>query len=650
MAGIVDKHGNVAVFGRLSLGNFIDWLVTLCLGLIILLTTLSLGGVRPDAQLAILPLFAVLLTLHGMWLAVDNASPKRLSHIPFWFIPALLWMLCSVHWFSPVPWRGWYEMIYALQAFILLWVLSNNVRSRAQLWLLIIIGLAPAPFALFNGFYQFFQEPERMLGAMTDYGLDLNAEFLGRATGAFADPNSFAVFLLILLPSLLIMTIVTRLPKILRVLAFYNALIFFVGIALTESYWASAVVVMLMAILPWFCFRRFKTCLFFSCLGVSAAAFIFTAMVIFHPLFKDGLERAQSDEGEGVRLVLWREALNLTTENLISGVGAGAYRVAFEQSPRVSLADSPETPHNDYLLFLSQLGILGVVLFGIPILYVFVCSFNLWRKEPFAVKLSNRADTIMPPQRFFLSLGLAGTIAFAICMAATFVFHVPALTLYGVLTFAILVKTTYMRKLTLPAHWIFRIEYFFLATCVGWSFYVLSSTKLEAYALELRARQHLEHVVDMRVHVSGNAKLLDQVLTLFEDAVMIDPQNADAWLGRSASLCQLYFRSPREFERIAKKAVVSAKRALEISPTYWKTWAQLGVAHSFNGEAELAEEALLKALELAPKNSNAHYYYAAFLSLDKEQGEQALISVRAALDINPKNTAARRLQQKLLIL
>jgi O-antigen ligase len=650
MARIVDKDGNIAIYGRLSWGNFTDWLVTLCLGLIILLTAVSLGGVRPDTQWAILPLFAVLLTLHGIWLAVDDASPKRLSHIPFWFVPALLWMLCSVHWFSPAPWRGWYEMIYALQAFIFLWVLANNVRSRAHLWLLIIISLAPAPLALFNGFYQFFQEPQHMLGAMTDYGLDLNSDFLGRATGAFADPNSFAAFLLILLPSLLIMAGVTRLPKILRLLALYIALIFFVGIALTQSYWAYAAVVILMAIIPWFCFRRLKASLFYSCLVVLAAALIFTAMVIFHPFFKNGLERAQSNEGEGVRLVLWREAFNLTAENPISGVGAGAYRVAFEQSPRVSLADSPETPHNDYLLVLSQLGILGVVLFGIPILYVFICSFSLWRKEPFAVKLLDRGGTIMPPQRFFLSLGLAGTIALALCMTATFVFYIPALTLYGVLMFAILVKTTYKRKLTLPVHWIFRIEYFLLATCVGWSFYVLSSTKLEAHALELRARQQLGHVVDMRVHVSGNAKLLDQVLTLYEDAVLTDPQNADAWLGRSASLCQLYFRSPGEFERLAKKAVVSAERAVEISPLYWKTWAQLGVARSFYGEADLAEEALLKALELAPKNSNAHYYYAAFLSLDSEQREQAMISVRAALDINPKNTAARRLQQKLLIL
>jgi O-antigen ligase len=650
MASIVDKQGNIAVYGRLSWGNFVDWLVTLCLGFIIFLTTVSLGGVRPDTQLALLPLFAILLTLHGIWLAVDDASPKRLSHIPFWFVPALLWILCSVYWFSPVPWRGWYEMIYALQAFIMLWVLSNNVRSRSHLWLIIIMSLTPAAFAVFNGFYQYFQEPKHILGAMTNYGLELNSEFFGRATGAFADPNSFAAFLLILLPSLLIMAGVTRIPKILRLLALYIALMFFVGIALTQCYWATAVVVMLVAIVPWFCFRRFKVCLRYSCLGVLLTTLIFTGMVIYHPLFEKGLERAQSENGEAVRFVLWREALNFAAKNPIKGVGAGAYRVAFEQSPRVSLADSPETPHNDYLLVLSQLGLIGVTLFGIPIIYVFFSAFRRWRKEPFAVKLRNRGGMIMPPQRFFLSIGLTGVIAFAFCMAANFVFYVPALTLYGVLAFAILVKTSFNRQITLPSHWFLRLEYFLLATCVGWSFCVLSSTKLEAYALELRARQHLEHVVDMRVHVSGNANLLDEVLILYEDAVIADSQNVDAWLGRSASLCQLYFRSPGEFEHLAEKAVVSAERAVEISPLYWKTWAQLGIARSFYGEADQAEEALLKAMELAPNNSNVHYYYAAYLSLDVEHRERALVSVRRALEINPRNNAARRLQQKLLIL
>ncbi len=650
MASIVDKHGNIAFFGRLSWGNFLDWLVTLCLGGIIMLTTVSLGGVRPDTHLALLPLYVLLLFLHGLWLALDRESPKRLSHIPFWFVPGLFWMLCSILWVSPVPWRGWYEMVYALEVFIVLWVLANNVRSRAHLWLLIIMSLAPSVVAIFNGFYQFFQSPDRMMSAMTDYRLELNTEFLGRATGAFADPNSFAAFLLILLPSLLIAAAVPRLPKIIRLLALYIALMFLGAVAFTQSYWATALVVLLLAIVPWFCFRTLKRRVLFSSMGIIAASLVFIGMVVFHPLFKKGLQRAVSEDGEGVRVVLWQEALAITAESPIAGVGAGAYGATFEQSPRVALADVPATPENDYLLVLSQLGLLGAVLFGLPACYVFLKSWARWRKEPYAVKLRGSSGTIMPPQRFFLSLGLAGALAFALCMAATFVFYVPALTLYGVLAFSILVKSSFNRRLTLPEHGALRLGYVLLATCAGWSFYVLGSTKLEAQALELHARQKLEHVVDMRVHVSGNTKLLDQVIILYEDAVILDDRNADAWIGLSASICQLYYRNPAEVGDIAARAIAAAERAVDLSPRYWKTWAQLGVARSFMGDALEAEASFAQALELAPNSSNAHYYYAAFLSADRDRREDALRSVRMALEINPRNAAARRLQQKLLIL
>ena len=649
MASIVDKHGNIAFFGRLSWANFIDWLVTLCVGAIIMLTAVKLGGVRPDTQVALLPLYSLLLVLHGLWLAVDPDSPKRLSQIPLWFAPGILWMLCSVLWFSPVKWLGWYEMIYATQAFIVLWVLSNNLRTRAHLWALLIMSLVPAGAAIFNGFYQFFQKPESIADAMTDFPLELNAEFLGRATGAFADPNTFAAFLLILLPSLLIAAAVKRLPTILRIFCLYVAVMFLIAGALTQAYWSAIVIVALLAIVPWFCFRRFKTRMLYSVLGISGSVLVFVGMVLFHPLFEKGLRQASSVEGEGVRIILWEEALSMVASSPITGVGAGAYAVSFQQSPRVSLSDSPSTPHNDYLLILSQLGILGGLLFGVPSLVIFFKSLRTWRREPYAVKLRDSSGTIMPPQRFFLSLGLSGSIAFGLCMLMTFVFYVPALTLYGIVMFTILVKTSFNRRLKISEHWLLRTAYFLLLACAGGSFYVFGSYKLQANGLELRARQQLDHVVDMRVHVSGNADLLDDVVVLFEDALVDDDQNVDAWIGLSSAICQKYFRNPALFDKFGARAVDCASHAVELSPEYWMAWIQLGVANSFYGEAEAAEIAFIKAVGLAPNSSNGHYYYAAFLGADSSRRAEALSSVRTALEINPKNSAARRLEQKLLI-
>jgi len=58
----------------------------------------------------------------------------------------------------------------------------------------------------------------------------------------------------------------------------------------------------------------------------------------------------------------------------------------------------------------------------------------------------------------------------------------------------------------------------------------------------------------------------------------------------------------------------------------------------------------MQAIELAPKVSNAHYYYAALMGADTTMLEAALQRVRRALALDPDNAAARRLEQKLLIL
>lgn len=649
MASSVDKHPTITFFGRVSWGNAIDWLVTLCAGAIIMLTAVKLGGVRPDTQVALLPLYSLLLVLHGLWLAIDCDSPKRLSHIPAWFLPALLWILCSVLWLSPVKWLGWHEMIYATQAFIMLWVLSNNLRTRAHLWVLIIMSLAPASIAVFNGFYQSFQEPSSIVDAMTHYPLALSAQFLGRATGIFADPNSLAAFILILLPLLLIAAAVKRLPAMLRIFCFYIAVMLMVVGSLTQAFWAAIIAVILLAIVPWFCFRRFKTKMLYSSLGGVGSILVFVALSLFYPALKEDLKQASSAEGVGVRIVLWKEALSMVASSPITGVGAGAYAVSFQQSPRVSLADSPSTPHNDYLLVLSQLGLFGALLFAIPSLCVFFKSLKTLNNESYAVKLRDSGGTTMPPRRFFLALGLSGLIAFGLCMLMTFVFYVPALTLYGVVMFAILIKISFNRRLKISEHGLLRLAYFFLLAGFAWSFYVFSSHKLQASALELRARQQLDHLVEMQVHVSGNAKLLDDIIVLFQDALVADDQNVDAWIGLSSAICQKYFRDPAIFEQFGARAVDCATRAVKLSPEYWMTWAQLGVANSFYGEAEAAEVALAKAVELAPNSSNGHYYYAAFLGADGRRRAEALSSVRKALEINPQNSAARRLEQKLLI-
>lgn len=96
--------------------------------------------------------------------------------------------------------------------------------------------------------------------------------------------------------------------------------------------------------------------------------------------------------------------------------------------------------------------------------------------------------------------------------------------------------------------------------------------------------------------------------------------------------------------------MAAASRAYKICPGYWLASSQLGVAYALLGEKDKAHAALARAIELAPNSSNAHYYYASFISHEDAFREKAAKHVNRALEINPENASARRLEQKLLIL
>lgn len=648
MPSFINKAGSLDYFGEVSWANLLDWLITFCLGGILALTAMQLGGVRPETQSLLLPLYVLLMALHGLSIAATPKESRKLNPVPFLFIPFLAWAFASVMYWTPTPWRGSYELGYFFTAFLFAWVAVNNVRTRAHLWALAMIAMVPVGKAVFIGYYQFFQDPMQMANVWVGYPLELSAQYRGQATGIFADPGSFAAFLLILLPCFTIAAFVPRLPMILRVLSFYVALILVVGITLTQTYWTAVSVVVIMAVVPWFCFEKLRRRYLFSFLGIASALAVFLLMYLLNPLFERGLAKALTPEGEGIRMVLWEKALTILAQNPIFGSGAGSFSLMMESSPDLALAELPLTPHNDFLLILSGYGLIGACLLFLPLIYLFFKALRQWSKEPF--KLKARSRDVMSSQKFFLSLALSAGIAAILCGALHFLVYIPALLLYAALMFAILAKSSFRRTVALPDIRFAGTLYFLICTTVGAVFWSHTSLITESHGLELQARQRLENLVERGVGVSGKFELIDQVIEIYEDALIADPGNADAWIGLSMAIGQLHYRDPADFERTGARAVEAAAHAYEICPEYWLTSAQLGVALALSGEIEAARTALKRAVELAPNSSNAHYYYAAFLGKEASMREEAVEEVRRALQIDPNNAAARRLEQKLLIL
>lgn len=645
------KKKNVGLLGPPTLANLLDWLVTLGLGTIVGLVTLRLGGVQPGTQAELLPLFCAVLILHGLWVAVQDRTSFQLSAVPFLFVPFGVWACLSVLFLTPAHWRGGYELISWAGAFVFFWVAVNNLRTRAHLWALLLSVVLSAGVAFYTAFYQFFQDRAYLADAGVPLALRLDPGYFGRSTGVFADPHSFAAYALMLLPGFMVAAVVPRFPVVLRVFCFYVGLIIVAAITLAQSYWAVSMVAVLMVLVPFFCFRKQRTRLTVALLGLGLAAAVFIGMYVANPLFKSGFERALTAEGEGVRLLLWREAMSATLERPFAGQGAGAYPMVLEQSRSGALPFTATTPHNDFLLILSQYGLVGAGLFFGPLFFVLYRAFRAWAAERFSQKVKGSGQRAkMPAQKFFLSFALSGLLGAGLAAFFGFLFHVPALLLLVVVLLSVCVKSCFGREVALPqfrfAGWLYALG----VSAAGLLFVTHGGVKLESQSLALRAGQQLDHLVRQQVPIVGSPVHLDRVITLFEKALLADPENVDAWLGLSAAIGQTHFRNPAAFEQTGDRALAAARRALELCPDYWLAHAQVGIAQALSGDAAAAEGSLARALEMAPNSSNANYYYAALLSIHRETREAALAYVTRALEINPDNRAARRLQQRLFIL
>ena len=89
----------------------------------------------------------------------------------------------------------------------------------------------------------------------------------------------------------------------------------------------------------------------------------------------------------------------MTNENPLTGVGAGAFGASFEQVLG-SILPIYQSPHNDYLLVLSQLGIMGLVLFGLHP-YLFYTKHGTDGTEPHLLRLQDKQGIRVPTIRFF---------------------------------------------------------------------------------------------------------------------------------------------------------------------------------------------------------------------------------------------------------
>ena len=161
----------------------------------------------------------------------------------------------------------------------------------------------------------------------------------------------------------------------------------------------------------------------------------------------------------------------------------------------------------------------------------------------------------------------------------------------------------------------------------------------EAYQLYLQGRYHVQKVALPEIQTG---------IHYLEQATAIDPDYALAYVG----LADAYRTSSAgdiAAELVVPKAIEAAEKAVQIDDSLATAHAQLGVlAIWYDWDPLAAERHFKRALQLDPKNADAHIYYAHLLS-NQGRHEEALKEAVRARELEPFNPRISALEAQFLM-
>jgi cytochrome c-type biogenesis protein CcmH/NrfG len=629
--------------------NLLDWFITFNLVFILFAMVAPVGGAHIETHIFVLPLFVSLILLHGLYLLSNRDLNICLCRVPLYLLPLLLWIFINTLIFSPSESRGWQQFIYALEAYLFLWVAVNNLRTRAHFSFLLIVGILPVVVALILSFYQFFQKPSFVLNLLNDSHLLLDPSLYGRATGIFANPESFSILLLVVTPWAFVACSVPRLPTVLRILAFYILITLIVGVVLSQTFWALAVSLVGCIVAIQFCFVRTFSKVKITFLTVLTFALIVWALLFKYSNIQENYSHALERAGEGSRLVIWPETTKIFLEHPFFGIGGGGFEAIFAQSNTTTLNALPISPSSDFLLLLTEYGLLGFLLFAIPIYRVLYRASKSMYAEPARVRIKDQKKKIMPLQRFFLSIALGGAFSFFECFVLGSIWTAPILLLYAAIFLAALVKTSHAREFHVKRTAFRKVIVLStaLGTCCFISFFFIP--KIRSFGLSHQVTNQLDATYQSGEFRNLNHETTDLMLFDLEQAINLYPGNLDAWLNLSKLHVLSYYQNPKAFQEVGQKAADAAQTAIHLSPNIWQGWLHLGIAEALKGDIPASTKAFDKVHRLAPNNAEANYYRAVFLSQIPNSSADAFEAIEMSIRMNPENKIVHRLKQKLLI-
>lgn len=154
----------------------------------------------------------------------------------------------------------------------------------------------------------------------------------------------------------------------------------------------------------------------------------------------------------------------------------------------------------------------------------------------------------------------------------------------------------------------------------------IPTENLEAFRLQAYGRWNLDQRSEKGMQLAEE---------YFRQAISLDPNYAQAWLGLADALSLLHdYGYEENGQTILPEAEKAALQALKLDPTLVEAYSSLGLLHTTRRNGKAAIKNLEKAVELRPSNADAHAWLCWILLLTGNS-RRGLSSAKTAVTFNP---------------
>ena len=616
------------------LNKFILVLSGLSLSIMLLLQ----GGLSGQAQVFIIPLFSLLIFFHGFYVFLESAAYKNkskfnLSLTPLLFVPFIIWIFFNSNFISAVPWRSHMQLIFYFEAYILFWIFSNHFKKFKDIRIIIILLGGASLVHIYFGLEDFL------------HGRNLTE--LGQkkiVNGLFNDSTTLTILTTILIAGLMPMVFLRFWTKVQRFSIFLILLLIYIVSIFSHNFQGYIMTLICTFIGSIFAFYKLSDRIKYLLIAVLVYGILYGSILIFFSTFSDYSYSLFLHDNKSFYSVVIKGALSLFTQNLFFGVGLNAFSTNFYSIDLGNLPLMVDNPSNFYLQFLSELGIIGFVLFSYPMLKLLTKSWKKFRK----VKKWEFVDRSrkVPSKKFY------GSIFFSVVYSMFFLgmFHsliiVPvfllifAMALCGLNLYLIDEFKLYLNK-TLS-----RYFYFACTILIGIIFF-LSGSKIFKSQIQFLAAERLFEEIMVSEEKYKDAKLHNEVNALINESLNQNPLNFDALLLKCDLLNQLHNQNPLRYSSSVTEMMEISDFCMGKINNYWEVWLKQGISLLHNKKEEEAERSFIKSVELAPNNFEANFYLSLYYYQYNKQYNLSRKYLNKALEIQPNRFEALELNRKL---